>query len=290
MERVEGILRERSADVAAGAGWALRRWEREQEFDRALIVWAARFAFVTAAALAERWGVSEQRMRARVRRLERCGWVRRQRGAPNEPVRVVVTEAGGSLVGLSVRTPRGGEPLGHELAVIKRVIAIERHFQATGARDAWVLSERDMRRDQQAAGERRWAVEFVRSHGRRGRRWPDYAVATGEGRTAVELEFSLKGTTRLREIVRGYLQSGLYEFVDFVALDRPEDAGLWRCLERVLEEERAAELAARLPGVPSVMPAVRVVPWRDPLPHVHAGVRPFPPLRGPQGSGTGVAA
>ena len=38
------------------------------------------------------------------------------------------------------------------------------------------------------------------------------------GRTAVELEFSLKGTTRLRWIVRGYLRSDLYEFVDFVVL------------------------------------------------------------------------
>ncbi len=124
MERDEVIVGERAAGVAGDAGWVLRRWEREQEFDRALIGWAARFAFVTAALLAERWGVSEQRMRARLRRLERGGLVRRQRGGPNEPTRVVVTEAGASLVGLTVRTPRGGEPLGHELAVIKRVIAI----------------------------------------------------------------------------------------------------------------------------------------------------------------------
>src|SRR3954447_22271766 len=79
----------------------LRRWEREEDLDRALLGWASRFAFVTAGVLAECWGVSEQRMRARLRRLERCGYVRRRRGGPNEPVRVVVTEAGAGLVGLN---------------------------------------------------------------------------------------------------------------------------------------------------------------------------------------------
>ena len=56
-------------------------------------------------------------------------------------------------MGLTVRTPRGREPLGHELAVIKRVIAIERHFEANGRRGARVLTERDMRRDQQGSAD-----------------------------------------------------------------------------------------------------------------------------------------
>jgi len=63
-------------------------------------------------------------MRARLRRLEGAGLVRRRREGPNEPLRVVVTERGGAALGESVPTPRGLEPLGHELAVIKRVIAI----------------------------------------------------------------------------------------------------------------------------------------------------------------------
>src|SRR4051794_13908151 len=123
----------------------LRRWEREEDFDRALLLWMTRFAFVTASVLSERWGVSEQRMRARVRRLERAGFVQRRREAPNEPARVVVTEAGAALVGLMVRTARAREPLGHELAVIKRVIAIERHFARVGEVAGRVLTERDMR-------------------------------------------------------------------------------------------------------------------------------------------------
>jgi hypothetical protein len=47
------------------------RTDRHAELDLAVIAWAARFAFVLIGTLAERWGVSEQRMGARVRRLER---------------------------------------------------------------------------------------------------------------------------------------------------------------------------------------------------------------------------
>jgi hypothetical protein len=116
-------------------------------------------------------------------------------------LRVVVTERGGVALGESVRTPRGLEPLGHELAVIKRVIAIERHFAEHGPSEARVLTERDMRRDQRRADGHAWSVEVIRERGRRGR-WADYAVESPEGRTAVELEFSLKGTSR-RRVPRG---------------------------------------------------------------------------------------
>ena len=51
-------------------------------------------------------------------------------------------------------------------------------------------------------------------------------------------------------------------------------------LQRLLDEEGTAEMAARLPGVSVCTPTIRIVPWRDPLPHVHAGVRPFPRLEG----------
>jgi hypothetical protein len=81
-----------------------RRVDREAELDRAVLTWAARFAFVTISTLAHRWGVSEQRMRARVRRLERGGYVQRVRRGANLPARIVVTERGGDLCGLTVRT------------------------------------------------------------------------------------------------------------------------------------------------------------------------------------------
>jgi DNA-binding MarR family transcriptional regulator len=257
-------------------------WEREQDFDRALMRWMTRFAFATVSVLSERWGVSEQRMRARLRRLEAAGLVQRHREGPREPARIVVTERGGAELGLSVRTARAREPLAHELAIIKRVTAIERHFAEHGPDGARVLTERDMRRAARDEPGRSWSVGIVRERGRRGRRWADYAVETPEGRTAVELEFSMKGTSRLRSIIRGYLESGAFDYVDFVVLD--QDVALKRLLNRVLEEEGAAERAGRLPGVPIEVPTIRVVPWRDPLPHVHAGLVPFPPLLAPDTS------
>ena len=100
-----------------------------------------------------------------------------------------------------MRTARGRESLGHELAVIKRVMAIERYFAEHGPAGARVLTERDMRRDERRDGERRWAVGSCIRMAGAAKRWADYAVETPEGTTAVELEFSLKGTSRLRSIV-----------------------------------------------------------------------------------------
>jgi hypothetical protein len=75
--------------VRVGAGLVASRgqglWEREQDFDRELMLWMTRFAFTTVAVLSARWGVSEQRMRARLRRLETTGLVQRRREGPREP-------------------------------------------------------------------------------------------------------------------------------------------------------------------------------------------------------------
>ena len=85
--------------IAAEPG---RRVDREAELDLVILAWAARFAFVTVSMLSWRWGVSEQKMRKRVRRLEREGFVRRHRDGRNQPARIVATERGGDACGLIV--------------------------------------------------------------------------------------------------------------------------------------------------------------------------------------------
>ncbi len=261
--------------IAAEPG---RRVDREAELDLAVLAWAARFAFVTVSTLSWRWGVSEQKIRKRVRRLEREGFVRRHRDGRNQPARVVATERGGDAVGLTTGTARGRESLGHELAVIKRVMAIELHFAQHGPAGALVLTERDMRRDERSEGGRRWSVRVVHPHGRPGKRWPDYAVQTPEGTTAGELEFSLKATSRLRSIVSGYREAHHYEFVDFVLLQRRRDAQLWRSLTRLVDETRfVPHPASRLPPI-HFGPRMNITSWRDPLPELHAGIAPFPAI------------
>lgn len=170
---------------------------------------------------------------------------------------------------------RTGPPrLGHELAIVKRVIAVEAHFAAAGG-GGRVMTERDLRRAE-AQGEGRFHVEVLDPRGRRRRRWPDYVVDVPAGLTAVELEFSSKAAVRLKSIVQGYSRSVQYGFVDFVLLERPEDGALRRRLEAIIGDERALERAARLPGLRTEPPRLAIVPWRDPLPELHAGIPPFP--------------
>jgi hypothetical protein len=143
-----------------------------------------------------------------------------------------------------------------------------------------VLTERDMRRAERAEDGGRWSVEVLTPHGRRGKRWPDCGVDTLEGRTAVELEFSIKAPRRLHSIIRGYLDSRDYQYVDFVLLDRPRDAELRRSLTRIIEEERRQGLGSVFPELANLGSKLALVDWRDPLPHLHAGIAPFPAGQG----------
>ena len=246
----------------------------ELERDLVVLAWIARFAFTTAPLLAARWSVSPQRMGARLRRLERDGLVRRTRRQANRPALVCVTSLGAHHLGglRAPRPPRYGL-IGHELAIGKRVVAIEQHFAANAA-DGVVFTEREMRRAQ-VAGQGRYAARVRDASSRRRRRWPDYVVETPEGRTAVELEFSAKSTQRLQEIVRGYLATGLYEFVDFVLLEGGRHQALWRRLGAIIDHESAVAAGERLFEDESAA-RLRMVAWFDPLPALHAGIHPFP--------------
>lgn len=256
---------------AVGGG---RRVDREQARDVAVLAWAARFRFVTIGALAVRWQVTEQRMRARVRRLEREGLVLRVRRWTNHPTAIYPSERGLDRLGLAARArPRFDGRFGHELAVIKRVLAAEAFFREAQL-EATVFTERDARRAEADAATQ-FAIEVRDAAHRRRRHWPDYVVATGEGSTAVELEFSAKATVRLRSIVRGYLRASAYEFVDFVLLEGGEHDALRRRLGAIIATEtREAPTASSPRGTPRL----RMVPWSDPLPALHAGIAPFPPL------------
>jgi hypothetical protein len=64
--------------------------------------------------------------------------------------------------------------------------------------------------------------------------------------------------------------------VDFLLLDRPRDAELWRSLTRIIEDERTLSTAALLPWLDDFSPKLALVDWRDPLPRLHAGIAPFP--------------
>ena len=70
-----------------------RRADREQARNFAVLAWTARFRFVTPGALALRFGVSEQRMRARVRRLVEAGLLEALRPSVSYPQALHLTRA-----------------------------------------------------------------------------------------------------------------------------------------------------------------------------------------------------
>ena len=128
--------------------------------------------------------------------------------------------------------------------------------------------------------EGRYSIAVHDHNSRQRRRWPDYVVETPGGRTAVELEFSGKAQRRLDSIVAGYLDAGQYEYVDFLVLEGDEHRSLRARLQHTIDEQAVLARGRRLdlPGEPSAA-QLRVVAWYDPLPVVHAGIHPFPPLQ-----------
>lgn len=254
-----------------GAG---RRADRERARDLAVLAWTARFRFVTVGALALRFGVSDQRMRVRVRRLVGEGLVEVLRPSVSYPQAVHLTRAGAYALGLPARAKPGKQlQFAHELAIVKRVIGAEAHFAAHHV-PARVLTERELRWVE-ASTDRRFSVEVLDADHRRRLRWPDYVVEAPEGRTAVELELSPKTTVRLRSMIAGYLRSPAYDFVDLVVLPDAVGERLARRLRRVLEQELAVVRAGRLARLTVDPTRVRVVGWRDPYPRLHSGIYPF---------------
>lgn len=177
-------------------------WETEQAArDAALLAWIGRFRFVTAQAVARRFGVSWQQTNARLRRLERCGLVGFERQHVSQARAVFLTGRGHELLGWTRRkAPRAEVHREHEEAIVRLVIELERERP-----DATVLTERECRQLEARAQKRVyslrvWGPGSVRDQSR----WPDVVVEAGERWEAFEIEFAPKGTKRLHDIVVAY--------------------------------------------------------------------------------------
>jgi hypothetical protein len=232
------------------------RHERvEAKRDREVLEWIARFRFVTAAALAEWYGVDVVNARRRVKRLESARLLGSVRSSGTAPI-FYLAHAGREQLGLPWRSPPRGElQRAHELAIVEQVTRFER-AAAAGVR---VLTERECRRAE-ADGVARFHVA-VRGEGPRGlaQRWPDIVLLAADGRkVAVELEFAVKHTARLERILVGYQDCREYEqvlyFVDSVPLAR-RIAGIATSRGTRLAETRTHKLFS-IRSTP-----VKVLPW-----------------------------
>jgi hypothetical protein len=217
-------------------------WEAEQAArDAEVLAWVGRFRFVTAQALAARFGVSWQQANARVRRLERLGLLGGEREHVSQPRAVFLTGRGHELLGWPRRrAPRAQVQREHEAAIVWLVTELERADSR-----AQVLTERECRRLDEA-DERRYSVEVAD----RRRRWPDIVIETERGTRAIEIEFAPKGSDRLRRIVMAYAISE-YEQTLFLV----KSAALGRRIQSLVPRPPA------LQGLPGAAPTVRVAAW-----------------------------
>ena len=176
-------------------------WEREEtDRDVEVLAWVERFRFVTCEAVAERFGVSVQAARGRVRRLERVGLVGRERQHVSQPWAVFVTGKGHELLGGERRrAPRAEVQREHEAAVVWLATQLE----LVAGDGVEVLTERECRQLERG-GEGRFTVPVHGARRGEARRWPDLVVR-GESRpTAFEVELSAKAPKRLDRIVAAY--------------------------------------------------------------------------------------
>jgi hypothetical protein len=229
-----------------------RRKHHEQDHkDREVLAWLARFRFVTDELLADHFDVSRQRMNVRTRRLAHAGLVQRHDDGPTDRHLISITRRGADALGLPRRKPpRTDAQRTHELALVALVSRLER---ATS--NETTLTEREMRQ-RQTATQDQYSVLVTQPGRPPARRWPDVAIHHADGRrTAIELELTGKGTTRLGRIVAAYAATTLYDEVVFLAADAP----IARRLTAAIQANKLhlpPQLTAARP-----MTALRVEPW-----------------------------
>lgn len=230
------------------------RGTSEARRDREMLAWIARFRFVTAEVLAERFDVTPQRVNARLRRFEQAGLVALHRSDLTAPRAVFLTGRGARRLGLRPRRqPRPDTHREHELAIAELTARLER-----AAEPPRVLTERDARATE-ARGGARCSADVRDSGGVVLRRWPDLVLETGEGaRLAVELEFAPKHTGRLRRILNGYAAATWFSELHVLARDEP-------VRRRIAGLADASGPASELSGLLGLRrPPVLVSPWTGP--------------------------
>jgi hypothetical protein len=149
--------------ATAGRRTRQRRAVSEAARDEEWVRWIARFRFVTAETLGDRFGVQARMANKRIAWLLAEDWVVRvPRPSPATPSAVVLSRRGATRLGLPRRKPPKRMPveaLEHELAIIRWVNGLEQAAAQRGD-GARVLTERECRQAE-AAGDGRYSVSVT---------------------------------------------------------------------------------------------------------------------------------
>ena len=222
----------------------------EAERDAEVLRFLGRFRFVTDALLAERFGVSRQQMNHRLRRLAAAGLVERTE-PPIEPRLNMLSRVGARAVDLPARrAARTDAQRDHELGLVSLIIQIERASRAR------VRTERECRA-LEAAAVGRYSVTVASPGSPKERRWPDIVVESDGRRSALELELSGKGTTRLQAIIDAYAAAESFDEVVFLATRESIAQRLSSCITNAAGVSMLCRTTPRRPV------EFRVVLWHD---------------------------
>lgn len=176
-----------------------------------MLGWIARFRLVDSEVLSMRFGVTEQRVNTRVRRLLDAELL----GAMAGPIclrrRIYVTGRGARKLGLPARRPPGTDfDVGQELLLARITAILETRHPAVR-----VLSQRESRNAERTTG-RAHSV-----HGWHRRRFPDLLLTAGGRITALVLVLRVKPKKQLEELLSDFHLSDTFdEVVWLVAHDR----------------------------------------------------------------------
>ena len=221
--------------------------------DREIVRWIGRHRFVTAAQVAERFGVGRSQCYARLTGLVRLGLLNHERLLHGEPGVYLATRSGLELA--EVRLPTAAVDLRtyeHDLKLVTLITELEQ------ARRGAIWTERELRAvdtpSSQPAGHYAPRYAVLLGSGNQLRltpsgapriHFPDAVIDDRAGhRTAIELERTVKGRSRLRQILRAYTAARHLDAVRYYTTDARVSA--------IVSEEIATLGASKV---------IKAVPW-----------------------------
>ena len=215
--------------------------------DAAIVRFAGRHYGVEARQVADRFGMDLANAHRRQARLVDAGLLEPRRVLHGRPGVYIATRAGLDWVRVALPAARISlATYEHDVELVGLAIELEREFD-----EAAVLTERELRsRDMPsawaayrsgAAVAPRYAVAVGSGTAPRGLHFPDIVVKGGAaqgGLLAVELELTVKGAARRRQIIGAYRDGFHIEQVRYYAAEEA-----LRALRRTIAEERANDVA-----------------------------------------------
>lgn len=184
-----------------------------------------------------RFGVSEQRVNARVRRLLDAGLLGRLETWRHERRLVFLSRRGAGRVGMALRRPPQPDMEIERELMLGRLVGL---IETRSPFDLRVLTQREARQAERST-ERRHSVATGSS-----RRWPDLIIETGHVRRAVAIESAPVPTKKLAERIQDYVCSDAFDEVVWLVTHEHAEARMTKLIKQASPSWRAKQPEMRV--------------------------------------------